>query len=229
MGGNARGRTRRPGGRPAGVPLGRAFLIGPGLANDPLREAVDVVARVHGDGELPTIPVVWDSSLDVRARFIMRDGLPSAIAVQPGVAGIGVSVIHEIGHVLDFCSIDRFGVFASAASPRTGRWYEATVQTRTYRALVDAIGRAAHGPLRVDRRHFSRIVALRRPDELWARCYVQYVVRRSGRPDLAKALKRERIGPVGGEDFPLHWDEDEFEAIDDAIERLFRRLGWRRR
>jgi hypothetical protein len=45
-------------GGPDGVPLGRAFLIVPGIANQPLREAVSVVERIHGDGELPTIPMV---------------------------------------------------------------------------------------------------------------------------------------------------------------------------
>src|SRR5215510_13225955 len=92
------GRRRRIVGRPDGVPLGRAFLIGPGLANEPLREAVDIVGRVHGDGDLPTIPIVWDSTLDVRGRFVMRDGAPSAIAVKPTIPGVELTVIHEIGH-----------------------------------------------------------------------------------------------------------------------------------
>ena len=91
------GKNRPPTGRPAGVPLGRAFLIGPGLANEPLREAVDAVARVHGDGELPTIPIVRDTSLEVRARLVVRDGLPSTIAASPGAVVLGIGLIHEIG------------------------------------------------------------------------------------------------------------------------------------
>jgi hypothetical protein len=135
-GANGRGRD----GGPDGVPLGRAFLVGPGIANDPLREAIAVVERVHGDGDLPQIPVVWDAFLDVAARFVIRDGLPSAIAVSPAATEIAVAIIHEIGHVLDFCGIGRFGTFASVFSPQMNDWAAAVAATSTYRFLVSGIG-----------------------------------------------------------------------------------------
>jgi hypothetical protein len=31
--------------------------VRPGIANDDFREAIDAIDRVHGDGELPAIPV----------------------------------------------------------------------------------------------------------------------------------------------------------------------------
>lgn len=228
MSGRADGRRRRLAGRPDGVPLGRAFLIGPGLANEPLREAVDVVVRVHGDGDLPPIPVVWDSTLDVRARYVIRDGLPSAITAKPGAFGIPVGVIHEIGHFLDYSAIDGFGVFASAESPRMERWLAAVVQTPTFQTLIARLGEALAALPPTELHQRDRIDSLRLADELWARCYTQYVLRRCGRPDLEESLTDERLGTVAGFEFPLHWGGDEFEEIDEEIELLFRSLGWRR-
>lgn len=176
MGGRNRDgrRDRRPGGRPDGVPLGRAFLIGPGLANEPLREAIDVVARVHGDGDLPTIPVVWDTSLEVRARFVIRDGLPSVIAVRPGTALV-VPIIHEIGHYLDFSAIDGLGAFASSASTHLDAWKAVVTRTPTYQALTAVVASAIADPVFAAQIGHSRLAALTTADELWARSYTQYV------------------------------------------------------
>jgi hypothetical protein len=227
MGRHARGGTRRPGGRPDGVPLGRAFLIGPGLANEPLREAVDIVAGVHGDGDLPTIPVVWDTSLDARARFVIRDALPSAIAVRPGDALV-VPIVHEIGHFLDFAAIDGFGAFASLESARFDEWQTSVNETATFRTLSQAVDQALPKVPRERSMRRRRIARLRSPEEVWARSYTQYVIGRSGRADLAADLESERFWTVEGVVCPLHWEASEFRAIDDAIERLFRSLGWRR-
>jgi hypothetical protein len=229
MSGRDDGSRRRMSGRPDGVPLGRAFLIASGMANDPLRDAVDVVARVHGDGELPTIPVVWDTSLDVRARFVVRDGLPSAIAVDPAIQDSRIALIHEIGHFLDFASIDQFGAYASAASPITERWLATVIRSTTYELLLAAIDTALTQVLPTERRWRDQIEALGSASELWARTYTQYVIRRSGQPGVAAAFAAERVGTVAGFRFPLHWAEDEFEPIDHEIERLFRSLRWRRR
>ena len=58
--------------------------------------------------------------------------------------------------------------------------------------------------------------------------YSQYVVRRSSRLEFGEALAVDRVRTVEGVDLPLHWNEEEFAPIDTEIERLCRRLGWRR-
>jgi hypothetical protein len=226
MGDRENGGLKRVDGRPDGVPLGRAFLIGSGLANDPLRKAVDVVARVHGDGDLPQIPVVWDTSLDVRARFVIRDGLPSAIAVRPGHS-LTVPIIHEIGHFLDFAAIDGFGSFASLRSPRLARWSMLVRSTATVRSLADAIDRVR---FLVDPAHpiHRRLATFLSIEELWARCYAQHDVRQHARADLRADLENVRSVAVDDFVFPLHGDEREFDPIADEIDRIFRSLGWRR-
>lgn len=220
------GGTQRIVGRPDGVPLGRAFLIGAGMANEPFREAVDVVARVHGDGNLPALPIVWDSTLDVRARFVIRDDRPSAITVAP-VRKPAIPIIHEIGHFLDFAAIDGGGGFASAHSTRLTRWSALIQETPTVRNLAAAIDIAL---VRVDPRSpiVRRLADFLSTDELWARCYTQFIVLRSARADLRADLENVRSVAVDDLVFPLHWDEREFDPIADEIDRLFRSLGWRR-
>jgi hypothetical protein len=107
-------------------------------------------------------------------------------------------------------------------------WLAAIVQTPTFYTLIARLEEALVALPPTDLYQRERIDSLRLADELWARCYAQYVVRRSGRPDLEESLADESLGSVAGFDFPLHWGSDEFGVIDDEIELLFRRLGWRR-
>ena len=218
--------SRRAQGGPDGLPLGRAFLIGPGLAHEPLREAIDVIARVHGDGELPTIPVVWDTYLDARARFVIRNDQPSAIAVAPGPKPT-IPIIHEIGHFLDFAAIDSVGGFASLHSSGLARWSTLVQQTPTARDLAEVVARVLAWVDPVDPM-YRLLATLPSLEELWARCYTQYIVLRSARADLRTDLESERAVSLDQFVFPLHWDEREFAPVSDEIERLFRSLGWRR-
>jgi hypothetical protein len=68
---------------------------------------------------------------------------------------------------------------------------------------------------------------LRRPEELWARSYAQFIVRQSGRVDVARSIAALRLGEIAGITVPLQWKEDEFDAIEREIELLMRSLGWR--
>lgn len=68
-------------------------------------------------------------------------------------------------------------------------------------------------------------------EELWARSYAQFVVTMSGLERLRAsldALRRRESGDValGAVYFPRQWDDDDFVEIGNAIEDLFRRLGW---
>lgn len=200
--------------------------MGRGSANDPLRAPLDVIASVHGDGTLPIVPLVWDSRLDVRARFVIRDGVPSAIAVKPGAA-VAIPVIHEVGHLVDYSAVDGFGAYASAGSPRLARWLTLVGESQTVRALTEEIERSLRLVADDDEHRRVRLSALTEPEELWARCYVQYVIRRSGQVELLGRLETERVGTVEGFELPLHWGDDEFVPIDDEIEQVFWSLGWR--
>jgi hypothetical protein len=64
-------------------------------------------------------------------------------------------------------------------------------------------------------------------DELWARSYAQYVAIRSGSRTLTSSLNSLRKHEPGRVYYPLQWEDADFDGIDEAIEELFRRIGWR--
>src|SRR5215212_8536296 len=106
------GDTSDSGSQPAGIPVGRVFAIRPGMINDDLRYAVEAVARVHGDGRLPTIPMFSVSHL-VNAGGSACDGLftfnvdtddsviPLSIVVRIGAPYREFVILHDVGHFLD--------------------------------------------------------------------------------------------------------------------------------
>ena len=63
--------------------------------------------------------------------------------------------------------------------------------------------------------------------EIWARSYAQYVAIQSTDPKLTDGL--EAIKSARSEnrlDYLLHWEDNDFDPIAEAIERVFRRLRW---
>jgi hypothetical protein len=64
------------------------------------------------------------------------------------------------------------------------------------------------------------------PEEVWARAYAQYVVHRSGDAELKKQLDKERARKPGIKYNPRQWDDDDFEPVARAMDKLFYKLGW---
>jgi hypothetical protein len=64
-------------------------------------------------------------------------------------------------------------------------------------------------------------------EEFWARCYAQYVTVVTGDSDATTTLNTLVRRSSGSVYVPVQWEWDDFSSIAEAIERLFRRLGWR--
>lgn len=109
--------TDRP--RPAGIPIGRALDIPAGIAYDDLREVVAAIDRVHGDGNLPRIPVRLTRGVADfgRFRFDPDTGQPISISINPVQPHRELALLHEIGHFLDWQSLGDGRDFGSIVSP----------------------------------------------------------------------------------------------------------------
>src|SRR5215217_3492288 len=137
---------RSPYGRPAGVPVGRALVVRPGIVNNDLRDAVAAIDRVHGDGDLPTIPILLvPHLLDDRGRT--RDAvfvyhrldpsqpfIASIIFVRSSAAHRPFVATHEIGHFLDLCGLPG-STFASSEEPALAEWRKSVIESSAYRSL----------------------------------------------------------------------------------------------
>ena len=128
-----------PGG-PAGVPVSRALDLAQGIANDELRAAVQAINRVHGDGVLPSIPIMLSSNIDdpraagADAIFAYDDDgsgvvVPFAILVKAAAPNRQFVLVHEIGHFLDLSGLPGDG-FSSIRSPDLRDWRRAVRRSR---------------------------------------------------------------------------------------------------
>ena len=218
-------------GRPAGVPISRALEIRPGIANDDLREAVAAINRVHGTGDLPSIPMAMRGVL-VNSAGEPVDGLFSAdetpdgrylaqsIQIRSGASHRPLVTLHEIGHFLDLHGLpgSRFASADTKVSPLAD-WRRAVLQSRAVGVLA-AVGQVENP---VVRQRAERLIVV---EELWARSYAQFVVIRGGTEALRESLRALRRHESGDLSLPRQWDDDDFVDIEIAIDQLFRRLGW---
>jgi hypothetical protein len=78
--------------------------------------------------------------------------------------------------------------------------------------------------VRIDRLAIERLLPFQ---EFWARSYAQFVALVAGDADVAASLDRLRYRTEGELYVPVQWEEDDFVEVGEAIDRLFRRLGWR--
>ena len=215
-------------GSPDGRPIGRALALPPRLFNDDLYEAVRSIDVVHGDGVLPTIPVLLRPGLPVRGRFVVRDGAPGEILIRSDAKHRGFALLHEAGHFLDFAALGEVNEFGSVAGvPELAAWRRACEHSLGYQRLAAAVARLAGAlpPSQVAER--VRLEQPLEPEEAWARSYAQYVAMKSGDPDLLNGLVAARTPEPGRVYHLLQWDDDDFRAIAAAIDTLFLRLGWR--
>ncbi len=221
--------ARTPEDRPAGVSLGRALTIPSGIVNDELRDVVRLIDRVHGDGELPTIEMSMVPGL-VLSSDQPTDGLflyrldersvvrPRSIRLRFEAPHRAFVALHEIGHFLDGCGLPGIG-FSSVRHPSLSEWRQAVRRSRAWLEL----NRLA---MWTQRDVSVRATALLQPSETWARSYAQFVAIRSSSERMRESLVALRGQPLGDVYLPRHWEDDDFEEIETAIDATFRRLRW---
>jgi hypothetical protein len=211
---------------PDGTPLGRAFLIPDSPLAADLRAVVGAVASVHGDGPLPTIPIriVRDPEIP-HARFRYGPAGPISISVNHDSPWRSFALVHEIGHFIDYAGIGSLASVASESDPELSAWRSAIRRS----GRLDEVRRALAERAELRTLDQARIASdLQTIPEWWARSYAQYIAIRSGEPTLLATLDAIRAPrSLQDVDHLLHWDDDGFAPIEEAIEHLFRRLGWR--
>lgn len=168
------------------------------------------------------------------------------------------TLAHEVGHWIDHQVIGRVegmgrplsrGVFASQATsaiPTMAAWKEAVKASQTYQTLRNWSTGADGTPVGVNAKHLSYLLSA---DETWARAYAQYIAVRSGDVQMLAELRvmqqAATVGKVAAErkfnrqlmgvtpdpnswDYPKVWQDDEFEPIAKAMDKVFEAQGWRK-
>ncbi|MGE0444833.1 MAG: hypothetical protein AB7P99_06350 [Vicinamibacterales bacterium] len=222
---------------PLGTPIGPAvdLRIDSAAHRAMLREVLDEIDGVHGDGPLAQIPLYLDreAPATTNAYYVPQGiGYPPRLAMT--AAGMRrtprLTLVHEVGHWLDEQALgdptrrpanvrmdilrDEDAQFFGTrnGNPAFNDWIEAVHGSQAFRQIFlieDA------DPF------FVRYLTSRH--ELWARSYAQYIATRSGNALLLADLNRVRSSAI----YPQQWTDADFEPIGRAMDRMFADLGWR--
>ena len=172
-----------------------------------LQRALSAASGLHGmRSDLAPIPVRATATISEAGAYRFRKKDPIDVRVSRLGGRVALGFLHELGHLLDHqVFYDRkTRTWASAVHVSFTSW-------RTSAAQLEA--RPLPGG-----RHRQRY--FQSTHEVWARCYAQTVLLRSG--DLA--LKNQ-LTKLQGEDDPHVWSTEQFEVVAVEVERVFERLG----
>lgn len=249
--------------QPGGTPVSAALnLNAPSLtmsaANQAkVQRALNLIDRVHGDGNLPTLSVKTISPRHTRAGLLAY--YARTMANTPLELGFGtkalrshphMSTFHETGHFLDHVGFDGDRhAFSSESDPGFEAWRTAAKNSQAIQMLQTWHTRGTPGdnitPASVNQRQIAYMLSTK---ETWARAYAQWVAVKSQDPAALKELRHmqraSQIGPVPATrrynaklpgtlpnadtwDYPWAWQDADFTAIEAAIDTIMERIGWR--
>lgn len=182
------------------------------IVRESVNDAIQAVDSVHGDGKLTPLPFV-SRQMNALGAYAYSGDHGFQIQINAKGKWPRLTAVHEIGHWLDHIAMGDKGGFASElGSPVMRQWMAAVERS----GVVDKL-RALKLP-KSDIQYYTD------PKELWARSYAQFIGQRSTNEAVRKELtdmaspRRINLG--------LQWTEESFAPIDQAIETMFKEMGW---
>jgi hypothetical protein len=190
---------------PGGIPIGSRLVVPEGAPFAPVRRALAAIDAVHGDGNLPLLPVVQTRAVTEAGAYEWNSRTGEALRLR--FSGIGdhqeLTVVHEIGHFLDHQALGRPGIFASesggctevmAAISQSEASDTLRALRRRRRDLVWERGRRIAVPI-----NQSFVEYYMSPREQFARAYAQFIVVSPQAPELLaqlESVRQSRLGAV---------------------------------
>ena len=172
-----------------------------------LERALAAASRLHSlKSDLLPVPVRVTATTSEAGAYRYRRADPIDVRVSKRSGHAATGFLHELAHLVDHqVHYDRRNrVWASAVHPAFAAWRAAAAQ--------------------LDRRPFPGGNHRRRyfesAHEVWARCYTQTVLMRSGDPFLEQQLERLQHA-----DEPHVWTTEQFAPVAFQVEVVFERLG----
>jgi hypothetical protein len=226
----------RPSSRsPRGVPVSDFLTVPSTRRHAPARNALELVDRVHGDGDLEPINMTSARmSPDTPGGYATSAGRPHAIIFNTSTRIEVSTALEEIAHMLDhqvlggrpwaseYADSDLYEVLeVIRATPMVQR-------TRAFqlgqRVALQRNGRTAYDTIT----SAAYLEYEKSMTEWFARAYVQYIAVTTGDPVLLREVSSVRSTPTWELLYPRAWQDDEFEPVARALERLLVSKGWMR-
>lgn len=196
------------------IPLSSALQLPAGTwVQDVAKKVLTVIDDVHRVALLPKIPLKTEFSFDYDAMYLREESkiILSTQAIHPEL-----SLIHEIGHLIDNEAIGDIGIHASKNHPLLAEWRDAVANSAATKALNDLRGI-------IDDDTLNYYLAT---SEQWARSYAQYIAKQSKSVILNEQLSARLNNPKDELRYS-QWQDNDFEHILIAIDNLFIQLGWK--
>lgn len=196
-----------------------------GLARlqETVRRSLAAIDRVHRFPPVAQpISVVPAVELQAAGRYIAEPG-NERILIRPGITRLSVVLLHELGHVFDHYAAGGHGrLLTDELALTLETWWQATQASDVY----DHLRRTLRTYPQVE----PRLVAARllRPNELFARCYAQYVISKSADQGLVDELRAVQGLDSGAAILPLRWTDADFDGIRNALDEFMEARGWLR-
>ena len=181
--------------------------------------ALDAIAKVHTDGNLPKLTLTRNDGLDALGQYSARKANPGKspkIQINGKGKDTAFTTAHEVGHFLDHQGLspktakDGFASDARGKDPAMDKLMDALRESSAFKQIE-------RSGLRDSDKSY-----LMRDRELFARAYAQYVAVQSKDREMMNGLNRERLGHT-----PFtQWDDRDFYPIKNAMTELFKTRGW---
>jgi hypothetical protein len=210
-----------------GVPVSNA-LDTERIKNSAMRDQIDLAFRemdkVHGDGELPKIPLVESTSKREFGSY-WSSGIQS-LRIKLSKTGNhqALTLLHEIGHFLDHRGFGLDNVWSSRSKILNGIIVQAAKNSKWYKdvwkrflELNTQISKDVP-PFQIGRKYVNYLLS---DKELYARSYAQYIAVKSGDKILLDQLRKLQSAK-----FTTQWDDKDFQPIMEAFDELFKSKGW---
>lgn len=220
---------------PSGPVVSQALLVPRGgKYGSRYQAALDAIDSVHGDGQLPEIPVRTKSNIKALGQYVSyANGKPVGIDMNGKGDQFELTLAHEVGHFLDQQAIGQTKIFASRSEPLLAGWRRVVQESQAVRTLRDmqenpsayervVLGGERTYTVRPDGRYLNYLLS---NEEIWARSYSQYIAERSGNTTMRQQVEIERGDTLYGQKL---WSDEDFAPIAAEFDRVFGGLGWRK-
>jgi hypothetical protein len=188
------------------------------------RDAMTLADTVHDvPDDLPIAPIRAANLRGARGVYWsdVRNGKPiGLIEIDARNQLVEYTTLHEYGHYLDHMAMDQLGEFASEkGSAVLADWYQAVQESSAYQSLDELFDP------RLGRDAAARRAYWLNESELFARSYAQWIAQRTSDTSVLRQIA-DIMAEATDESPFVQWHEDDFGAISDALEKVFRDKGW---
>jgi hypothetical protein len=188
-----------------------------------LHKVLEAVDAVHAATNLKQVTVVMDRRVKGGLFYAYSDTGPYSIYLSPTGTHPELSLLHEIGHLLEWQCIpkEQPGVRDFAGDLRFAAWLRAVYETQTVQHFLTLLEDQPEGTQEVE-----VIGYLLRVDELWSRAYCQFIANRTRLDVLFQQIAAENKQVAGTMTYKSYWDQNEFVAVQDAMNKMVEELEW---